>query len=163
MSNLISILNANSGLITAIATVVLVIITGVYAWLTHKTVEQSKKQQKASYIEKRLEKFYNPLNDVLNSSDLHFFTHPDAYISGEYDGLYNASTKWHSADDLVKYQHLASAHLESTLNDFLEIVRKENPWETAKGDYLEECINDLKKMVASDVTELKKDLKHLNN
>jgi uncharacterized protein YoxC len=68
MSNWISILNGNSGAIIAIATIVLVIITGIYAWLTHKTVEEMQKARQVEYLEKQLEKFYYPLQDFLKNN-----------------------------------------------------------------------------------------------
>lgn len=51
----------DSNSITACATIVLVLITGVYAYTTHKILEQSRGQQKIEYIQKKLELFYYPL------------------------------------------------------------------------------------------------------
>jgi len=80
MSNWILTLNVNSGAITAIATVVLVIITGIYVYLTHKiakgseeVIEQASIDREIAYIRDQLEEFYYPLflvvsemNDVEN-------------------------------------------------------------------------------------------------
>lgn len=65
MSDLILILNDNSGAILAIATIVLVGITGIYAWLTRKTLKEMQKIRQIEYIEKQLEKFYYPIQDFL--------------------------------------------------------------------------------------------------
>ncbi|ADE36622.1 hypothetical protein [Methanohalophilus mahii] len=155
-------LNDNSGGIVAIATVVLVVVTIVYAWLTHETVEQSKKQQKAAYIEKQLEKLYYPLDDVINSNYMFYLIDMNAYIEEENLGCLNPNTKWHDIDDLVQYQHLASSRLEKPLNELLEMLRKFNPQEAAEGTHLKHCVNELKQIVAQDIKELKEELHNLN-
>ena len=162
MSDWISILNGNSGAIVAIATIVLVLVTIVYAWLTHKTVEQSKKQQRASYIEKRLEKLYNPLDDVLNSEYMFYLTDVQSYIQFENNGAFNPNTKWHDVDELVQYQHLASDRLEEPLDEFFVRMRKSNPAEEVSNPDFTNIVDRLQKIVTLDIKALKKELRDLN-
>lgn len=138
MSNLISILNANSGLITAIATVVLVIITGVYAWLTHKTVEQSKNTERTAFIERRLEKFYYPLLSCLSSP---------SEINEYFDQIEN----------IFKYSYLAT---NETKKDFsLYRINKVFPKNGNKeGKVIYDRLYDL---VLSDINRFEKDLRNL--
>ena len=52
--------------IEASAIVILVFITGIYAYQTHKTVKEAEKRRKADYWERRINKFYKPFFDKLN-------------------------------------------------------------------------------------------------
>jgi len=52
--------------IEASAIVILVFITGIYAYLTHKTLKEAEKRRKADYWERRINKFYKPFFDKLN-------------------------------------------------------------------------------------------------
>jgi hypothetical protein len=52
--------------IEASAIVILVFITGIYAYLTHKTLKEAEKRRKADYWERRIIKFYKPFFDKLN-------------------------------------------------------------------------------------------------
>ena len=49
------------------AIVTLVFITGNYAYQTHKTVKEAEKRRKADYWERRINKFYKPFFDKLNT------------------------------------------------------------------------------------------------
>lgn len=59
-----------SSCVTAVSTLILMIITGCYAIITNKMVKISKNSQETEYIQRRLEKLYYPLKITLNSYEM---------------------------------------------------------------------------------------------
>lgn len=120
-----------STLITTVSTVVLVIITGWYAHLTHLAVnktetmiQQSRNEQKIELIEKRLEKLYDPLIIVLSSSVPIYSTEGNIPINGEENNIGNADINKHPIDEIYRYKYLIPerSNLKQSLDLFLKMM-----------------------------------------
>jgi len=110
--------NQQTEKINVLSTMALVIITAVYAIHTGKIVKQSENEKKISLIEKRLEKLYCPLKDILESTTL--------IQIGESINLksYSQSESNYQIEDLIPFLYLAHSDLEDPLEEFIKIFRK---------------------------------------
>lgn len=66
-------LNSNSGIIIALATLALVLITAYYSWLVKKTLEHTQKDRKIKFISKKLEKLCYPFLFAIKTCREDFF------------------------------------------------------------------------------------------
>ena len=89
--------------------VILVAITAIYVQLTWQIVNQTNKNSEITFIEKRLEKLYYPLEDVLQNPVIR---NSSGYIFKEID--------LNKIDNIIPFQYLASKNIEELLNDFIK-------------------------------------------
>lgn len=129
--------NQQTEKINALVTMILVIITAFYARHTGKTVEQSENEKKIALIEKRLEKLYYPLKDVLESTTL--------IQNGESINLRSCSQSEsnYQIKDLIPFLYLAHSDLEDPFKKFIKILRKHE----LPSDMNFDELNDLKKHI----------------
>lgn len=134
--------NQQTEKINALFTIILVIITAFYVRHTGKTVEQSENEMKIALIEKRLEKLYYPLKDILESTTL--------IQIGESINLrsYSQSESNYQIEDLIPYLYLAQSDLEDSLKKFIKILRKHG----LPSDMNLDELNDLKKHIMEIIT-----------
>ncbi|MDO8726699.1 MAG: hypothetical protein Q7J35_11585 [Candidatus Methanoperedens sp.] len=141
--------------VTALATVVLAVITIWYAISTYRLLEETQVTRKVAFIEKRLEKLYYPLRDVLQNP----FT--DVFLGGE--KVKNINLK--KIDDIIPFQYLASKELENPLNQFFKKALDERyiyGYESGNDYKPYEIVDDeIKKKVNEDIDNLKNELKKL--
>ena len=129
--------NQQTEKINALSTIALAIITAVYAIYTGKIVKQSENEKKISLIEKRLEKLYYPLKDILESITI--------IQIGESINLksYSQNKSNYQIEDLIQFLYLAHSDLDDPLKKFMQIVRThELPADMELGE-----LNDLKKEI----------------
>lgn len=142
--------------IMALATIILAIITGWYAYTTHKILDEQKKLRQISDIEKQLEKLYYPLLDILNNPCVVYF------IGDEKD--YCIDLK--KIDEIVPFQHLASDEFKGLIENFIEIAFKERT--IVVGDMSDVTNFDIvdesfKEKVEVEIDWLKKELQQIKN
>jgi|GEM_PF-3277801 len=120
-----------STLLTAFASVILVIVTGWYTHLTHlavdkteKMIQQSRNEQKIELIEKRLEKLYDPLIILLSSRVPVYSTEGNIPINGDENNIGNADINNHPIDEIYRYQYLIPErnNLKQSLDLFLKMM-----------------------------------------
>lgn len=128
MNSILISINNYSVLITAIATVILVCVTFIYAWLTHKMVKQEQKGQQIAFIERKLEKLYCPLKVVLKRFDIDFVLDNLENIENVNIGdddqrfKYIVDRCWYfknDFDEIVPFLYLASEELQRPLNKLI--------------------------------------------
>lgn len=101
--------------VTAFATVILAVITGIYAKLTYSILDEQRKTRKIKELHKKLQCFYIPLwQHIL----LHQYPNPDKDAL-EYYKEFNNNTIY---KDFMKYMYLCKdkdvrSDLENLLNE----------------------------------------------
>ena len=122
MSKVFDITQINPELINTSISLILLFITAVYVTFTWKIVDESRKSRliteqivdetrkghKVALIERRLEKLYLPLKDILEN--------PLRYQSDE------PELEWKKLDKIIPFQYLASKELKGMLNEFIKKV-----------------------------------------
>ena len=130
---------------------ILVFINAVYSYFTWQIVEETKYDRKVAFIEKRLEKLYYPLKDVLqNPYIMHF-------IGDEKNNNINLE----KIDAIIPFQYLASKRLKDKLDYFIEKALKErsvNVTEFSNYASFEIVDGEIKKIVDEDIEKFKKEL-----
>ena len=96
----------------SIITGVLVAITGWYAYTTHRILDDQRKSKQISIIERRLEKLYLPLKDILENPVIYF---KNAVPQKE-------ELNWNKFNEIIPFQYLASKELKKPLDFFIEKV-----------------------------------------
>lgn len=159
ISNVFDITQINPELINTSISLILLFITAVYVTFTWKIVEESRKSRlvtaqivdetrkdhKVALIERRLEKLYFPLKDILEN--------PLRYQSGE------PELEWKKLDKIIPFQYLASKELKGILNEFIKKViegKKKNflPFEDFSN-------NNIKGIIEKDIENFKIELAEL--
>ena len=135
--------------------IILVAITAVYVKFTGQIVKQTNKNSEIAFIEKRLEKLYYPLDDVLQNPTNMDFTGGG---KGEYIDL-------NKIDNIIPFQYLASKNIEDLLNSYIKTTLAERT--DIDYNYVPYIVNeDIITRVNTDIdiykTELKKLIKHRN-
>ena len=120
--------------ILSIITCVLVVITGWYAFTTHKMLNEQRKSIKISYIRDRLEKLYLPLEDIIKH--------------------------WSNVeiDDLLSYKYLATKELEKVLERYIEIHEHLVGF---KEEEIENINEEISKIIEGDIEKFKHNLAEL--
>ena len=142
--------------IMALASIILAIITGCYAYTTHKILDEQKKLRQISDIEKQLEKLYYPLMDILKNPCVIYF------VGGKKD--YCIDLK--KIDEIVPFQHLASDEFKDLIENFIKIAFKERVvavsdiYDVTKFDIVDESF---KEKVEDKIDLLKKELQQIKN
>lgn len=138
------------GLLNVSFSVILITITAIYVFFTGQIVEQTNKNNKILFIEKRLEKLYYPLEDILQNP---IVRNPVGYIVEEID--------LNKIDNIIPYQYLASKNIEELLNDFIKTAFNER--KSLDNNYVLYLIvtEEIKTMVNDDIKTYKRELKKL--
>ena len=139
---------------------ILLLITAAYVIFTWKIVEESRKSRqvtaqivdetrkdhKIALIERKLEKLYLPLKDILENPI-------SSYQSDELE------LEWKKLENIIPFQYLASKELKEILNDFVKkvIEGKKNkclPFDDFTND-------DIRKIIEKDIEIFKTELAEL--
>ncbi len=143
----------DSNTVTALATAILAIITIWYAISTHRLLEETQVARKVAFIEKRLEKLYYPLRDIVRNPVTQVYV-------GDDKGYFIDLKK---IDNIIPFQYLASKELGLYLDEFIKKAF-ENRYITDTGyDHVSyEIVDDKVKIkVDEDIDNLKNELKKL--
>jgi heme/copper-type cytochrome/quinol oxidase subunit 2 len=133
--------------IMALATIILAIITGWYAYTTYEILDEQRKLRQISDIDKKLEMLYQPLENLFKiSTDRKFvkvnargvFLEPDAKTSFEENNVYS-------------YLHLASIEIK----EFLQIIMTGLLPEDSEADVFFQMYDDTYRIVTNEIDELK--------
>lgn len=170
-------INAYATLVNAGATLVLVIITIVYVFFTQQmakqaeennkhtesVIEESKKERRMSFIEKRLENFYYPLHDFLllsvtdnrrkdPTTDTPQLTIPK-YFDKKDNRVNDINYK-----DVINHQYLAEKNVGKELDYFLKTIFTEK--RTQNKDEIDRY-DKLVKLVEDDIKHIRKEYEEL--
>lgn len=191
LQQILSFLDAHSGAIIAIFTMILVGITGMYAHYTReivkktddslsqteeiikqnsishkqtdKIIEQTRTDKKIVFLGKKLEKLYYPLLDYLNSEEvLMYREYWDYDPQCEEPDLSNPTTIRYHTNEVIPYLYLASDDLRAPLDEFLKMVREQNPleWAADSPDFDQKII-DFRNIVKGDIESFREELNSL--
>lgn len=125
--------NDYASIITAGATVVLVIATTVYVILTHNILKQSKTDTKIAYTRNRLEKYYIPLSSFFDlcETDECFNCNPeDLPTKVSFD-----SSDLELFKKIHQYQYLACPKLKSKMGEFVLMLINQHSDEKEEAMY----------------------------
>lgn len=130
--------------------IILVAITAIYVILTGQIVKQTDKNSEIAFIEKRLEKLYYPLIDVLQNP-----TNMD--LTG---GNKSKFLDLNKIDKIIPFQYLASKDIENLLNDYINTALAERT--DINYNYVPYIVNkDFMAKVKMDIEIYKSELKKL--
>ena len=130
---------------------ILVFINAVYSYFTWQIVEETKYDRKVAFTEKRLEKLYYPLKDVLQNPYIMYFTGDEK----------NNNINLEKIDAIIPFQYLASKRLKDKLDDFIEKALKERSVDVTEfSNYasFEIVDGEIKKIVDEDIERFKREL-----
>jgi len=142
--------------IMALATIILAIITGWYAYTTHKILDEQKKLRQISDIEKQLEKLYYPLMDILKNPCVMYFIGDEK----------NYCIELKKIDEIIPFQHLASVEVKGLIENFIKIAFQERTIvmsdmdDVTNFDIVDESF---KEKVEVEIDWLKKELRQIKN
>lgn len=153
--------------INAYATLLLSIITILYVVFTGQTVEESKKERSVSFIMKRLEEFYYPLDELLKTYVHVVEPKNDNTDEPERELRIRATLRQRESriqienyQDIINHQYLAENDTKVILDKFLATnISKARTTE-------KEDLNRYDKLVAlikNDIVKLRNDLEKLRN
>ncbi|MDI3485552.1 MAG: hypothetical protein PWQ50_772 [Methanolobus sp.] len=162
--------------------ILLISITGVYVILTRAIVEENQKITKQNkidrniaHIEKKLEKFYNPLYRII-SYELEI----QLFIKGTYehltsDNIENIDSKRvpniqvKQSDnytillqDLLYYSHLATDEIQEDLNHLVNLIKFKNTQPKMTLNDLKKLILNLENNVGFEIGHLRVELENLH-
>lgn len=158
--------------VTAIATVILVLVTAYYARQAKKTVDEMQKSREIEFIEKKFENFYLPIQNALKSVVFHMEDKETANImemayANEYSGqvyeMEKADVLDNALKEVINYNYLASPELRELINKFSKYYGSFNNPSTA-GEAVNEVFSTrerIEKMIDEDIKENRKNLKAL--
>lgn len=131
-----------------VITGILVIITIWYAYSTHRILKEQRKSSKISYIERRLEKLYLPLKDVLENP----------FITYRIDDTFE-EVEWKKVENVIPFQYLAYEESKDSINEFIDkiITYKRNgtlSFKNVEND-------DIKGIIEKDIEKFKAELNEL--
>lgn len=152
----------NISLMNISLTAVFVFVTSIYVYFTYQIVKQSTIEREISFIEKRLEKLYYPLNDILSSEYVFCLIDAEGYIESADLGLFSSDTKRYKVDEIVPFVYLATNELEGTLYEFIDVMRNSNPMESV-GIEFNNRVELLKEMTTNDIDKFRDKLRKLIN
>ena len=121
-------------LLNASIAMILLFITVLYVFGTYQIVEETRKDRKKAFIEKRLEKLYLPLEDIIK--------------------------RWSNVeiDDLIFYKYLATKELEELLEKYMEIHEHLVGF---KEEEIEKNTKEIRKIIERDIERFKQNLAEL--
>ena len=122
------------GIINVSLITILVLITGAYGYFTWQIVDEQRKSRQIAGIEKRLEKLYYPLMDILKN--------PLPNLRDDIKGLKVDSKKINA---IIPFQYLVSDDLKKMLEEFIKNALVESPIDESFTKEVEADIERLKK------------------
>lgn len=146
---------------TALSTLGLLIVTAIYAFLVHLTLKDAQKSREIEFIEKKIERFYSPIQNALSSIDQNEDNIGESYIIEKADAL-NKTIK-----EVQNYNYLASPELRKLVQNFPKFVRYfNNPsiLTMDPGDAYSEIatsIDRIEILIAEDIKKYRKKLNEL--
>lgn len=153
-------LKDNSAAIQVIFTCILVGITGIYVYITHKILKEQEKARKISFIERRLEKLYYPLKNFIE--DLVYIPIKDNY------GNHYKDFGIDKFDKIVPFEYLILSNGSNKIKEFLNEIIKAKQDENVKfhGDLIYEIIRPekvqvIKEIIDQDIQTLQEELNKL--
>jgi len=124
----------------------LVIITGAYGYFTWEIVDDQRKSRQIAFIERKLEKLYYPLKDVLSNP----ITINDV-----------KQIAWKKVEEIAPFQYLAYEESKDMINEFIEkVIKSKTEYEGAlmfsnfENGELKTIINDDIEMYENELNEL---------
>jgi hypothetical protein len=152
-------------------TILLISITGAYVILTHNISEETKNANKQSkinrdiaYNEKKLEKLYFPLKDILE-----YFIYVYHNYGYEVEAHAIPDEEWPEVKrndqyisfikPILSYQHLAEDNIKKDLDDFFKMINGQKVY-TERG--LLQSAVELNKKVIKDISSLQNKLDKLH-
>ena len=140
---------------TPILTFILVAVTARYAWSTHMIVKQGADRERIAFIERKMEKFYFPMLELL------------AFLNvGQWrchDGSYSLMTDKHEIyskklDAFAKFQYLAKNDVRELFLDVNCVLHHYDSFDCQKW---QTSIDSLKEKIDRDIEEYTTELKSL--
>ena len=138
------------GIINVSLITILVLITGAYGYFTWQIVDDQKKSRKLAFIERRLEKLYYPIKDVLSNP-----------ITINYSSNDVKQIEWKKVEAIVPFQYLAYKKSKDMINEFIEKVIKSKTecggdlsFNNFENDELKNIINNDIEMYEKELNEL---------
>lgn len=161
IANSIGINQTTVGLLNVSCSVILAVITALYAYFTYMIVNQSTKAQKIAFAEKRLEYFYYPLDDFLKSYIRVIKVDGARHLRVSSD-IYPVKNRTLNPVyiDVAKHKYLAEKLTKNTLDSFLSIISKK-PEVIEKKDM--ETYDNLMLLIQGDIEKLLEELDRLLN
>lgn len=98
-------------IVLAIATVTLVIVSYKYAKSTEEILKEQKKSRQIAFIERRIEKLYLPLKDILENPHTPY-------------GKSERQIGWQKTEKIIPFQYLAYDDSERKIKDFIKYILK---------------------------------------
>jgi hypothetical protein len=135
-------------IVMAIATVTLAIITNKYAKITDKILEDQIKSRQISYIERRLEKLYYPLMDVLENPHTPY-------------GRTKKEIGWQKTEKIIPFQYLSYDNSEEKIRNFFKYVMELKAQENLSFENIEN--HDIIDVIRGDITNYIIELNELIN
>ena len=133
------------GIINVSLITILVLITGAYGYFTWQIVDDQRKSRQIAFIERRLEKLYLPLKDVLENPHTPY-------------GKSERQIGWQKTEKIIPFQYLAYDDSEKKIMDFIKHVLelKEKDDLSFKNIRDDKIIDDIKKDIDRCEKELNK-------
>ena len=148
------------GIINVSLITILVLITGAYGYFTWQIVDDQKKSRQIDYTSKRLEKFYYPVLNFLNSYIymVSVDSKPELRVR---DNIFDIERRNSNSDykDIVRHQYLMKNNQTKYL--FGEFVEKVLKLHRAQDKEVIDLYDRFKKIVKQDIEMYEKELNEL--
>ena len=135
--------------VLAAATIVLVMVTGYYAWQTRNLVEETRKDRRRQLVENALEKAYSPMIEYFRNAKSD--TTRERQVTGSFKFTYD------EINGIRKIVERYGHYLDRTLLDKIHVKiidRTETEWQDAE-------IGLLPNEIEKKYKELREELQHL--
>ena len=148
----ISINASNMSLLNLSCSIILLFITAIYVSLTANILGDQRKSRQIAFIERRLEKLYYPIKDVLSNP-----------ITINYSSNDVKQIEWKKVEAIVPFQYLAYEKSKDIINEFIEkVIKSKTEYEgdlsfsNFENDELKTIINNDIEMYEKELDELTK-------
>ncbi len=129
---------------------ILVVITGAYGFFTWEIVDDQRKSRQIAFIERRLEKLYYPIKDVLSNP-----------ITINYSSNDVKQIEWKKVEAIVPFQYLAYEKSKDIINEFIEKVIKSKTEYEGDLSFSNFENDELKNIINNDIEMYEKELNEL--
>ncbi|MCK4938131.1 MAG: hypothetical protein KAR85_05965 [Methanosarcinales archaeon] len=147
----ISINASNMSLLNLSCSIILLFITAIYVSLTANILGDQRKSRQIAFIERRLEKLYYPIKDVLSNP---FTPHSSNDVK---------QIEWKKVESIVPFQYLAYEKSKDIINEFInKVIKSKTEYEgdlsfsNFENDELKTIINNDIEMYEKELDELTK-------
>jgi hypothetical protein len=130
-------------IVMAIAAVTLAIITNQYTKTTDKILKDQIKSRQISYIERRLEKLYYPLLDVLENPHIPY-------------GKTKKEFGWQKTEQIIPFQYLSFDDSKEEISNFIQYIMDLKAQKNLSFEHIEnhDIINVIKADINNYIIEL---------